>query len=566
MAETSALIQEARAFAAQGRPAKAVAACQTHLAQHPEDTDAWYLLTQQQMRLGALPAAAGSLQRALAIRPELAGEAAFSRTRRTLEAMELHQQSLPLKEAGRVVEARSLLERAIALLPEQAWPLNNLGAFELELGEHERALDLARRAAEHPTEKSPGAHSNLLLTMLYSDRDAPAAILEEHRRWVRQHAPSPPAAGPRIHNPDPERPIRLGYSSPDLRAHPISFFIESVLAHHDRSRFEVTCYADGGPADAVSRRLQAYGHRWVDSSAMGFEQLFARIRADRIDLLFDLAVHSAFNRQRLFAARPAPVQLTWLGYTGTTGSPAMDYRVTDAVVDPPGLTETHYTERLLRLPEIFWCFTPGEGTPLVRPPASDADGRIRFGSAVRLDKVTASCLDLWASLLRAIPQTVLCLAAKPFADADFARDWRQKMVGRGVASDRIELSPGLEYTAYLEFLGSLDVGLDTLPFNGGTTACQTLWMGTPVVALPGSTGRSRVTASILHAIGRESWIADDEADWIALHQRLAANAVERQAARAQLRETIAASSLGNGERFTRQFEQVLRAVFAEHCR
>lgn len=548
-----------RALCRQRPPAQAMAACRAHLAQHPTSAEGWLLLAQAQLDLTALGPAAESLTRAAALAPDLAQAPEFRQTWAAVEASRLTLEATALKKQGAGTEALRRLEQAAELVPDRPWTLNNLAELHFSLGETELALELFRQAADHPAGSHRVAHSNLLLALLHSDRTTPEEVLAEHRRWVARHAPVT-APRPAMLDPNPQRRIRLGYSSPDLRAHPVAMFLEGVLAHHDRTRFEVTCYADGGAPDALTRRLQGYGHRWVEASALGPQQLFERIRADQIDLLFDLAVHSGFNRQRLFALRPAPVQLTWLGYAGTTGSPAIDYRVTDAVVDPPGLTEAHFTERLLRLPEVLWTFTPFGSRPEL-PPRPEGN-RLRIGTATRLAKVSPGCLDLWASLFRELPQATLCLASEPFGDAAIVHRWTERLLARGLRPEQIELRPAQGYDDYLRFLGSLDLGLDTLPFNGGTTVCQTLWMGTPVVALAGRTSAARVGASILHALGRPEWVAGSAAEWLEAARRLLASPPERSALQAQ----FAACTLGNAARFTAQFEESLGQVFAAACR
>lgn len=544
-------------------PAQAVAACRARLAAEPDEAEVWLLLAQAQLDLTALDAATESLKRAASAAPAIRDQDEFRRTQAALEATRLTLEATELKKRGAGTEALRRLQRAVELVPDRPWTLNNLAELHFSLGETELAIDLFRRAAEHPAAPHRVAHSNLLLALLHSDRVTPAEVLAEHRGWVARHAPVV-APRPALLDPNPQRRIRLGYSSPDLRAHPVAMFLEGVLAHHDRERFEITCYADGGAPDAITRRLQSYGHRWVDSSALGPQQLFERIRADRIDLLFDLAVHSGFNRQRLFALRPAPIQLTWLGYAGTTGSPAIDHRVTDAVVDSPGLTEAHFTERLLRLPEILWTFTPFGPRPEL-PPRSPG-GRLRLGTATRLAKVSPTCLDLWSSLLRELPNATLCLAAEPFGDAEIVRRWTQRLRDRGLQPAQIELRPAQSYDDYLRFLGGLDLGLDTLPFNGGTTVCQTLWMGTPVVALAGQTSAARVSASILHSLGRSEWVAENEAEWVAIARGVAeADETQKTAVRVELADRFRTSTLGNAAKFTQQFEAALAELFAERC-
>mgnify|MGYP001285209939 CR=1 FL=1 len=556
------LVRQVRALLDAGRPGLALAPCRAYLAAHRDDPVAMHLMGEVYLMLGQVATAEQWLQSAVARAPALRDQPGFVLTRNGIEAAKLTEQAEDQQKSGRFQQAMQSLTRAADLLPNLPWPVNNLGNLCMSLGRLDEAMNHFRAAAYHADRPMRQAHSNLLMAMLHSDRVTPRQLLDEHRAWAgrypRNRIVAPP---PVIDPPDPDRPIRVGYISPDFRRHPVAMFMLPVLTNHDPARCEITCYSDVTGEDAMTRRLRAAGHRWVDCAAMPIEKLFDQIRQDRIDILIDLAVHSGSNRQPLLASRPAPIQMTWLGYAGTTGSPAIDYRITDSVVDPPGLTESHFTERLLRLPEIFWCFAPPEEAPGLVERAGDVR-RIRFGTATRLAKITPTCLDLWASLLRHVPDSLLCLAADPFADPAALRDWIDQCAARGIGPDRLDLRPAMDYREYLAFLGSIDIGLDTFPFNGGTTVCHTLWMGTPVVALTGATSAARITASILTALGRPEWIAATPDEWVRINVRLATGT---RPGRAALRQQMQRSGLCDGARFARGLEAAFREVFRARC-
>jgi predicted O-linked N-acetylglucosamine transferase (SPINDLY family) len=561
-------IDRARAFLAAGRPGMAWDACRAEVeSRGGQDATIAHFAAQVLLAMGRLDEAERWLATVSSLDPGRGEEPAVVRTRRGLEAARLTRRAEALQRDGEMTRAEADLRRAAELVPDRPWPINNLAHLCMTLGRLDEAIALFRAAAYHPFRRLRTAHSNLLLAMMHGDRASPAEQFAEHVAWAEQwsHRPSALFPPPVIHDPDPERPIRVGYVSPDFRDHPVAMFIRPVLEHHDRDRFEVTCYSDVVSEDDVTRQIRAIGHRWVDISSMSIETLGPRIREDRIDILIDLAVHSGANRQPLFAARPAPIQMTWLGYAGTTGSPAVDYRITDAVVDPPGMTEQYFTERLLRLPEVFWCFEPPTDAPQVMELDPSPDRPIRIGTATRLAKVTRTTVDLWSKLMHRVPRAKLCVAADPFADPASVEEWSQEFESRGVDRRRLELLPAMPRHEYLQFLSSLDVGLDTFPFNGGTTVCQTLWMGTPVVALAGATSVSRVTASILTGLGRREWVAETEEQWLAINGDLARDAAARQSARAEMRARMKSSALCDGARFTRDLESAWRQVFARAC-
>lgn len=553
-------LQHARNLLAAGELAAAQEECQRQIALEPDNADAWHLSAQVYLAQQQWDDAACQLLSAQALR----ADPAFSATQREIDLAMLSEHGQMLLRAGRVTEATRAFEQLVERAPERAWAHNNLGTAHMVAGRVERAIELFRKASSlgRPLYQ---AHSSVLMAMTHSDQCTPEAMLAEHRNWAERYTADFAAGAPVIHDADPDRPIRVGYVSPDFRHHPVAMFIGPVLQHHDRRQVEVTCYDDAVVQDAVKRRLQSYGHRWVHSATMQYEPLFRQIRDDRIDILVDLAVHSGENRQPLFAAGAAPIQMTWLGYAGTTGLPAVQYRITDPIVDPPGLTEAHFTETLLRLPETLWCFGPFADEP-DRPPAPSDAGRVRFGTATRLAKVSPSCLDLWCRLMRRVDNATLTLAAEGLGDDALRREWLGHFTSRGIAAERIELLPGREYRDYLRLLGSLDIGLDTLPFNGGTTVCQSLYMGTPVVALAGQTSVSRVSASVVSNAGLPELVAETPEQWIDLNAQLAGDPARRRALHASLRARTLQSPLCDGSRFTRRLEAVYRSVFRERCR
>jgi len=549
----------ATSFGAVSSPATPGAAWVSSLdavAADPRDADAFHLAAQVLMAMRNYDEAFCEIVNAISLRDD----PAFHQTQRAIESASIHDHAMLLQQRRRYADALSAAQRARQLAPHRPEPPNTLGTILLDWGRLDEAIEMFRAAAAiDPPLRA--AHSNLLLALMHSDRVTPGQLLAEHVEWSRRHTPKHDFPPPVIDAPDPDRPIRVGYVSPDFRRHPVATFILPVVRAHDGENFHITLYNDSDVEDAVKRKFRDTGRRMVDCAGWSFDRLMSQIRADRIDILIDLSVHSSSNRMGLFAARAAPIQMTWLGYAGTTGCPSVDYRITDPFTDPPGLTDSHFTERLLRLPDVLWCYDPPIEAPAIV--ARGTDQPIRFGAGTRLAKISDTCLDAWCALLNRVPGSTFALAADPFHDTTVRADWLARLESRGIERSRVELLPGQPYEKYFEFLNSLDIALDTFPFNGGTTACQTLWMGTPMVALAGRTSVARVTASVLRAIGLNELVAESTEDWIARNAALAADTAQRRELRGTLRERMLGSPLCDARTFTKNLEAAYRRVFRE---
>jgi predicted O-linked N-acetylglucosamine transferase (SPINDLY family) len=342
----------------------------------------------------------------------------------------------------------------------------------------------------------------------------------------------------------------------------VSYFFEPVLAAHDAAAFEVFCYSDAPVADAVTQRLRAQAGQWRDIAGLSDERVAALIRADRIDLLVDLAGHTARNRLLVFARRPAPVQATWLGYPNTTGLAAIDFRVTDAVSDPPGQTEAWHTEELVRLAGPFSCYAPPAESPPVSPLPALAAGHVTFGCLNNLAKLTPPTVALWAQLLGAVAGSRLLLKASGLADAETAARLRQEFAGQGIDPARLDLrGAGQSVARHLGVYHQVDVALDPFPYNGTTTTCEALWMGVPVVTLAGDAHVSRVGASLLTHLDLTACIAESPAAYVDRARGLAGDLARLAVLRAGLRERLRASPLCDGPGFTRQLEDAFRAMW-----
>ena len=357
----------------------------------------------------------------------------------------------------------------------------------------------------------------------------------------------------------------MGYVSPDFVNHAVAYFFEPVLAAHDRVCFEVFCYSDVRVPDKVTARLRALSGQWREIAGKTDEQVAALVREDGIDILVDLAGHTARNRLLVFARRPAPVQVTWLGYPNTTGMDAIDYRLTDLVSDPAG-AEVRHSEKLVRLPRNFSCYRPSDESPAVGPLPAATAGHITFGCFNHLAKLTPPTLDLWAKVLRDQPASRLLIKSHGLADAETANRVRGEFTARGIEAARIECNgEELSVPRHLGLYNRVDVAFDSAPYNGTTTTCEALWMGVPVLTLAGETHVSRVGASLLTHLGAPEWIAATPADFVAKCRTLTSDLARLSALRAGLRERMRASPLCDAAGFTRDLETRRRCSQAARC-
>jgi predicted O-linked N-acetylglucosamine transferase (SPINDLY family) len=453
----------------------------------------------------------------------------------------------------------------VALRPDLASMRLNLGTTLLTIGRVEAGVEQLAKARELDPSLQDAAFSHLL-GGLYIVRD-PAEDLAAARAWAeglgaaRLAVPSP-HANPR----DPGRRLRVGYVSPDFCRHVVSCFIEPVLAAHDRGAVEVWCYASVKKPDEVTARLKSLADQWRDVAAEDDEALAVRVRADGIDILVDLAGHTIGSRLAMFARRPAPIQLGWLGYPATTGLQQIDARIVDALTDPPGLTESQNSEKLLRLPGGFNCYRPPEDAPSVGGLPAAANGYVTFGSFNHAAKITPEALRLWAALLRVVPKSRLLIKHRGFDVASVRAAYVAELARHGATAERVELVAHVrEVNGHFGTYNRVDVSLDSFPYNGTTTTCESLWMGVPVVTLAGASHRARVGASLLTRAGYPGLVAATPREYVDIAAGLAGNLTSLAALRAGLRATFAASPVCDGVALTRHLESAFRDLWREWC-
>ena len=404
-------------------------------------------------------------------------------------------------------------------------------------------------------------HSSLLLTLHYLTGQDPESLLERHRQWPGNvlRPTSAPARIPPATRPDR---LRIGYVSADLRKHSVAFFVEPLLTHHDAGRYEITCYFSHKDADATTERMQGRAHRWRNVVAMDDRQFMQAIADDGIDILVDLNGHTAGNRLSVFARRAAPVQVSFIGYPDTTGIAEMDYRLSDAVADPPG-SERWCTESLVRLPGCFLCYRPPDYAPPVENPPCEKNGFVTFGSFNNLSKINPEVIVVWARLLQEIPDSRLVLKNPSLKDKSTRERFQALFADAGISAQRIDLMsfiPG--DAAHLGAYAKIDVALDTFPYNGATTTCEALWMGVPVVTLVGDRHSARVGASLLTATGFPDWIADTSEHYVQIARSLAHDRGRLAGLRSQLRERVRQSPLCAAEKYARAVESAYEEMYS----
>lgn len=369
--------------------------------------------------------------------------------------------------------------------------------------------------------------------------------------------PNPPLEGePTSDCPGPcARRLRIGYVSPDFRQHPVAYFLEAVLAHHNATQFEIFCYSDVASPDAVTARLRALSHQWRDIHGLSDEGLYTQIRQDGIDILVDLAGHTDRNRLFVFARKPAPVQISWIGYFNTTGLRAMDYFISDVYSSPPEISQL-YTEKLVRLPHTRFCYHPPECAPPVAPPPAEHNGFVTFGCFNNLAKLNDEVIATWAQILNTLPTSRIVLKALALGDdAVQARYWKL-FASHGIADERVVFSGFSPHAEMLGQYGDIDIALDPFPFTGGLTSCEALWMGVPLITLAGETLVSRQSASLLMNLDLPELIANSPQHYVEVAVELARNPSRRLFLRNSLRAQMKTSPLCDANGFTQDLEQI----------
>lgn len=461
--------------------------------------------------------------------------------------------------AGRFIDAEEHFRAALRQAPDDAGLRSNLALALRGQGRIDDALAVLRPVTDSP---APADIEAYLLTLNYADRVDARFIAAEHRRFgalLQSGAPDAPVARAR----EDDRPLRVGYFSADFGFHVVSFFLEPVLAEHDRTAVEVFCYFSGRRHDAQTARTRTHAAAWRDIGGVDDATALAMIRADQLDIAVDLSGHTGGNRLGLFAQRIAPVQVTWLGYPNTTGVPAIDFRLTDEWADPPAMTESLQTEALVRLSSGFLAYQPRPEAPEVAPPPFRNRGHVTFGCFSNPAKLSDTCLSLWADVLAATPGSRFLVKARGLEDPRADARFRARFAAVGGDAARLDLS-GWEgnFESHLRRYADIDIALDSHPYHGTTTTCEALWMGVPVVTLAGDAHVSRVGVSLLARAGHPEWVAANRDDYVRIAASLASDLDSLAVHRAALRGALRVSTLTNVRQLARELEGVYSVMAA----
>jgi protein O-GlcNAc transferase len=534
-----------------GQHAEALAWCEKTLAMWPDSPAAHFNLGVAYANMNRQADAVACFQQAIALKPQFA---------------DAHNNlGVAYKELGRYDEAVTSFETAIALRPAFAEAYNNLGSALKDQGKPDESRQMYENAISIAPDYA-AAHNNLLLSMQYAAGITQQQLYEMHLRFGAQF--EPPLAKLRFaHQPggDPAKRLKIGYVSADFRRHAVAFFIEPILAHHNKQDVEVFCYYAHTLEDEFTARIRADADHWIGCHGMSDQQLAERIHADGVDILVDLAGHSAGNRLLAFARKPAPVQASFIGYPSTTGLRSIDYRITDGYAEPPGQSEHVNVETLWRLPEIFCCYAAHPSSPAVidHPPHED-NGYITFGCFNNYAKVSDGAIVLWAAIMERVPGSRLMLEILGLDNPGMREGVEQRFARLGIDPARLILIVNDRRNQFVLY-NRIDIALDPFPCNGGTTSFDTLWMGVPFVTLAGTNFISRLGVTILHNDGLDELIAANEKEYIQIASDLALDPARLRQLRSGLRERTRASPLMDIARFTRHLEQAYRAMWARWC-
>lgn len=549
----------------------------------PASAERWYDLAQAQVAAGDVPGAITSLRRTIELRPDIAevhtnlgvllgqagqvqeAAASFERAIALKPSFEEAHANLAVtaRRVGQINTAIQVLQRALSIGVHGSAIYNQLGSCLRLIGRPDEAVAAFRRAIELKPDYRE-AHSNLIYALHFQPGATPELIGAAQREWARRFAePLMANVAPHDNDPSPDRRLRIGYVSPDFRTHAVGSFLEPILAGHDRKQFEVVCYSDVAHPDAATARMRASADVWRDTRALDHAALANLIRQDRIDVLVDVTLHMGGSRLLTFAHKPAPVQVTYLGYNATTGLRAIDYRLTDPHMDPPAARTEWDVEEPVYLPETYWCYRPPAAAPEPGDPPFRRNGFVAFGSFNSVAKLNPDVIAVWAKLLQAVPNSRLLIVLSDVEDA--GGQFRNAFAAQGVAPERLRFVGRLPYDQYLALYREVDIALDPFPYAGGTTTLDALWMGVPVVTLAGRAGVARAGVTLLTHAGLPDLITTTADQYVAAAPALANDAPRLARLRSTLRQTLRDSPLADEPRFIRNLDAAYRTMWRRRC-
>lgn len=472
------------------------------------------------------------------------------------ELARLHQ------KRGEFKQALQTFENSLALNPGQADAYTGIAALYARQGKIRDAIRCVRQALKNQPDH-PQIHSNLLFYVNLDPSFDNEQIFSEYQDWSRRHAAPLSPYTNYDNTPDVHREIKIAFVSPDFRDHVVSYLIEPFILHHSRKNFQVVCYFTSPHSDHRTHFFRENAFQWREVYGLTDQQFAERIREDGIDILVDLSGHMAGNRLLTFALKPAPVQITQTGYPNTTGLLAMDYRITDRYLDPPGLTSPYHTEKLIHLDGPALVYNPLRSAPEPQPPPSFKRGHLTFGSFNNFCKVSDPCVAVWSNILNRFENSALVILI-PGGDAN-AEAVFERFAPHGIDPSRIKLFDLRSRREYLDLHHEVDIALDAFPYTGAFTTMESLWMGVPVVSLAGLYPGARHGVSVLTYINHPEWIAYSEEDYIDKVVALAEDPDSLKRHRCQLRQDMRESPLLDASRHARELAMAYQMAWTSWC-
>ena len=586
-AQPSPQLQQAVAHAQAGRPEQALAIVRRLLSKKPSDADANNIAALLCAQLAQLDQGLFFAQRGARAAPDRADvlvtlgklqqlTGAREQAAATLERAVALDPNLPdahmalgacLQHTTRLDDALDAMRRAVELRPDHTESRVNLGLLHLDRGEAELSVDTLRQAcARDPG--NPLVWDTLALALNYDHRATPEDVFQAHKRFgeLVERAARPYTSHANDRSPD--RPLRVGYLSRDMRRHSVAYFLQAILAAHDPARVETFAYSTTLAPDDMTDRLRDLAHAWRDAGAMDDQALAEKIRADRIDVLVELSGHFSGHRLPLLALRPAPVQVTYLGYPATTGLSRIDARLVDSRTDPAPGADALASERLVRLDPCFLTYAPPPEAPGADEPASAlpmrSAGHVTFGSFNDLKKLSPPTLDAWAAILSRVSGSRLILKNRGFDTPALRARVESMLAQRGVDPERVELIARIpSMREHLALYERIDLALESFPYHGTTTTCEALWMGVPVLTIAGASHASRVGVSLLGALGLDELIADSPEDYVRRAAELVGDPDRLATLRAGLRSRMHDSPLCDQRAFASRLEDAYHSLFRD---
>jgi predicted O-linked N-acetylglucosamine transferase (SPINDLY family) len=463
---------------------------------------------------------------------------------------------------GRLSEAVQHMRKAVDLSPDSSELWTTLAEYLIRTGQTREGIEILQKAVETSPDKV--SHSKLLWHLHQLPEFDERGLSEEHRRWGRIHAPISKAAQSHDNDTDSDRRLRVGYISPDFCGHSVAYFFESLLDEHNRREVETYGYGNVAFQDQVTERLESKFDHYRNIYRACDEAAVSMIEQDRIDILVDLAGHTSDNRLGVLARKPAPIQVSYLGFPDTTGMEQVDYRFTDALADPPGAQE-FYTEQLVYLPDGLLCYRPPDFAPPVTPLPALEGGCFTFGSFNNSAKINPRILDLWAQILKADERFRLLLKFGGGDDEGVKDHYVRQFERLGVNRQRIQICGRKSVIEHFQMYGQVDVALDTYPYNGTTTTCEAMLMGVPTISLVGRHHASRVGLSLLSRVGLDVFAALTPADYVGKAIAFAREPANLSEIRTSLRSMMLSSPLCDAKAYARNVEAAYRKMWHRWC-